>query len=1628
MLLARGMDWSRFDAHGEDKAKAFEAFARQLFERWCRREYGGELRDVPSPHGLGGDGGLDAYAVLASGKIVGLQVKWFPDRFGQAQIDQIRDSFQTAIRVRPNLVRYCVALPCALTDDRGRKEKTERARWDDWIARAAKIAPNVEVNLWDQAKLEDLLHESENEGLHAYWFTDGVFTLTDLAQRFDTARRSWLNARYVPDLHATGRLEEDLALRLGEPGARAKILGPVKEATAKLEALREDVDRLARISIFGRDVPDAEQLRGAALDALDRMVGAGKALAYALCHATPLPEHLEPREHDEEHLRRLAGVLLDLERDRIHIPTRAIREHLDRCVEELGHPFSLLRGAWARWRGSRLLGAYVGAPGVGKTHGLAHAVEQQLSRGMPAVVLRARDCPLEEGWEEILRKALDQPRSRLSEILNAMEATATRAHVRRAWRSVQTPQGAADVPGSGQPSGSASHHDNRVEPEPACFLLAIDGLEESGNHRRWAELLGELSAHLERHPRVRAAVTLRTASREAILGRVRVDLFDEIVLPTGGEVDTLLRKTCSAKGIELPDRRIRWAIREPLSVRLYCELRGQMPAHPAAWGSRPQDVSLTALLSEKLRRVEKELQDKFGRSRRVPLLEALTALAGARMERGGMSRDDAIDVVRAAVPSAQALSNDDANWLLEQAKEHGLVTEWVTESGDLRPPIHHVELAFEPLVDYLIARRACGAAQDALTRGEAPPLPDVLRDRRDALTQTAILLAQQDISVVRSGLWREQLPREEIERLELRAIAALDDDAARACHGWVLERLRASMPSCRRVLAELCVPVARDVRHPFGPRFVHEALLPLLPARRDQFWSGPQHLPGDNGHPWEGSGDRALEELTIAEGDPADGPPLLLAWALTSVRTEWRRRLRVELVRWASRDIDDLIRWLDLVIRTNDPQMTEDISMVAFGAACLTGADPSLERLIGWVDQHLLAPDAAHRREDVVVLHAARGIVERARAVGVVVDPAVLERAHRFYAPTGETLPIDAEAARAASDHHGVEPVSTRFAWYVVPPAIEPFFRYAGAMDLHMWSPKQAERLDPRAARILRAHAEQAQNSVLSPLRFAFGALVAHLRAVGWNEAEFYGDSHAEEPTATVGMDVAIARYYGEASARGEVSPVCTVAEKYIRTGCRQLKAYLAARAPADVRGGANGLIEPPVDPVLIDLFEPNPSSDAALEFSRDDDPWVFWADDGLNSARHLGSQDQVDRAIEWVMTAPPPEIEPWLRIPRRAAPRFGREEEDEWITLWGEVRARERESQADSTLWIGSAVAAERDTGLLAAHAPTVDASSLVRLCQDDGSGCHRVDPVEAMWAPWAEERIETYHIPVSGRTTELMSASVEVGYHGPRGIGRSCRLPAGWLRSLLGVVDARPVGGGANWCFMDRDGRAQAVYSHHSTEQITWQKALVVRRRALERVLVARSQRLVWSVRLFREPAPGIIDHFSKDAPSALRYWLWLAVMSGSSVGNLRIDVVPLPGSGSVLGADESESSSRAAPEPCSPSEDPIGPGNPDLATPLSSDLDDDQAIPYFLWDDPIPVSEVRRRLKSASPPERDRLLGKILREAQDPDVWRFTTPEEVAARFSQLARHLGRRRRFWEFLLKLWHKEGLLEQEPA
>lgn len=94
-----------------------------------------------------------------------------------------------------------------------------------------------------------------------------------------------------------------------------------------------------------------------------------------------------------------------------------------------------------------------------------------------------------------------------------------------------------------------------------------------------------------------------------------------------------------------------------------------------------------------------------------------------------------------------------------------------------------------------------------------------------------------------------------------------------------------------------------------------------------------------------------------------------------------------------------------------------------------------------------------------------------------------------------------------------------------------------------------------------------------------------------------------------------------------------------------------------------------------------------------------------------------------------------------------------------------------------------------------------------------------------------------------------------------------------------------------------------------------------------------------------------------------------------------------------------------------------------PLTTDLSEGDKRPYFLWDEDLSINELRQRLVSGSAEERARLLGKMLREARDIDVWHFVTPEEVARALPAIERRVGRRIAFWKFLIEGWKSDGLL-----
>jgi hypothetical protein len=94
------------------------------------------------------------------------------------------------------------------------------------------------------------------------------------------------------------------------------------------------------------------------------------------------------------------------------------------------------------------------------------------------------------------------------------------------------------------------------------------------------------------------------------------------------------------------------------------------------------------------------------------------------------------------------------------------------------------------------------------------------------------------------------------------------------------------------------------------------------------------------------------------------------------------------------------------------------------------------------------------------------------------------------------------------------------------------------------------------------------------------------------------------------------------------------------------------------------------------------------------------------------------------------------------------------------------------------------------------------------------------------------------------------------------------------------------------------------------------------------------------------------------------------------------------------------------------------------ISLDTSNPNTVPYFNWDAPVTNAEVRSALSHGSEGEKIFWIARILREARYGDVWKYVSlRRDVLPRWETLRGRLGRRTKFWEFLLERWRRNGLV-----
>lgn len=181
------MNWNKFNTFGESKEKAFEILSNQIFKVYCENTYKEKMKKFVVINGAGGDGGIEAYAELSNGNIVAIQSKCFFDAINSSEISQIRNSINTAKKVRSNIQKYIVSVPRDLANKKNGVENFERKRVEGLFNEFKDT--NIEFELWGEFELSDyIIKNKELVGVHKFWFDNTEIDFSNIIEKFQVKK------------------------------------------------------------------------------------------------------------------------------------------------------------------------------------------------------------------------------------------------------------------------------------------------------------------------------------------------------------------------------------------------------------------------------------------------------------------------------------------------------------------------------------------------------------------------------------------------------------------------------------------------------------------------------------------------------------------------------------------------------------------------------------------------------------------------------------------------------------------------------------------------------------------------------------------------------------------------------------------------------------------------------------------------------------------------------------------------------------------------------------------------------------------------------------------------------------------------------------------------------------------------------------------------------------------------------------------------------------------------------------------------------------------------------------------------------------------------------------------------
>lgn len=1102
------MNWTKFQTYGLAPDKAFEMLCNQLFENWCREEYELNIDSFNVVNGAGGDGGVESYLTLIDGSVVGLQAKWFLDSMSSNQISQIRNSINTAMKIRNQIVRYIVCVPRDLSSKTARSENTEDMRWNNLVLDMKKDYPTVTIELWNETRLVTELQKSSSAGIYKFWFENVEISDENIVYAFSKAKNSWLSTKYVPDLNTFGEMEKELSLFLGKQEERKVI---VEKFSRAINLCSEFVEKSNDLLEVCKDKD---------LDFREKISDAQNQIRKIYDESNKIVKWMKQEDIND----------LEVIENKFRFSFDSLQEYVRKSdVSQIYyfHTYEVIKtlSALSKIDFYELIDMaekscvkqsvlFIGNPGTGKTHGITAFSERILSEKIHApLLLPARDVPDNYSWKDMVSKCL--------------ELSST-------WSEDEIWQSLTSMVNRHKFSDNYISSDIKVLPK---VMIVVDGLDESSAQGRWIERIKECNVIVSKYPQLRFCFTTRPSTIKKPIDYAQIRRLN-----SGGDVPVYKLFDSYMEKYNIDAKNQGWlkhALATPLALKLFCELN----ANKTIGHLNNAEISLTELWRRKIDIIEEEYCEKEHLViQNQYVFKTIVYLANMFIDNSKIEREMLI----AGIISKLSINRKQTENILVHLENYGALSCYCEVGTGLMPNVYYYYPGIQGYFDY--------ASAIILLEEYGHPENIGFDSNKVISTNTlyglAIISMQKyDYLITRNRTIRNAVDEGTISEIQFFALQHTNSNNGKQFVKRSIEIMKESADGLITIVNRVVLPLSRELDHPLGASLLNNFLKSFgKPAQRDILWSVPGYLRDSRGKKWYQSESLNLEddEYALSQEDLYNGCPLVYAWALSSVNNPLRKTYRNELMKWSQLVPTEFWKLFLEFSNVNDPQIKEEMFSIL---TCLVydGADEALIKEISrWIAQNILNPIKIDENRDIAIRYYSIAIMKKAESINAYTS-AEIENFLPPYHVSGYNIALNKEALKGTR-MGGYSAIDYDLSRYVLIDHIE--------SDFNSYYQKKNNQIYELIETIVK---EKPDFKGMTVEQFILSAAYAYILEMGWNEKEFYNYGKDEDGNIIGGVDNSIIGTHYPAT-HGSKSSVMTVCEKYVWQARKNISGFLCDR------------------------------------------------------------------------------------------------------------------------------------------------------------------------------------------------------------------------------------------------------------------------------------------------------------------------------------------------------------------------------------------------------------------------------------------------------------------------------------